>query len=1424
MKFNYEIYLKRGFLFIIISCCLLKQTVHGQESLQEARRAWLEIAQKDFNSNQLPEALKRYEALITLMPDDEEAKKGKTLTLIAFARNAAQQGKNQEAATYFQKAIENDPSKRLELLRELADQLSYLGKADEGVPLYQEFLASHPSEEEAKQARQGLARAFIWMGKYAEALKEYQSILELLKNQSSLQEALSAWLGIARSYFLNGQLVEALHEYEALLTLMPKDEDAKNGKIQTLIQLAQNAAQKGNNQEAVNYFQQVIEIAPSKRQEILPQFADQLSYSGQANKAIPLYQELLSSSLSSEQKLQIRQNLARAFMWTGQYQEALKEYDLLLKLNPHHSETEKGKIQTLLELARESAKQGKNQEALDAFQKVIEGDPNKRLEILREFADQLSYLGRANEAIPLYREILNAKPSLQEAKQTHQSLARALTWVGEYSEALKEYQMLSHFDPSDKEMKKGQVEALIAAARDAAKKGKNKEAVAYFQQAIEADPNRRRELLRELADQLSYSGQANDAIPLYKEILASHPSEEETKQAHQGLAQAFIWIENYQNALEQYHKLLQLDPNQVEAKKGITQALIKLAREAAQHQKNKESADYFQQAIESDPNQRLELLREFADQLSYSKRAEEAIPLYREFLASNPLSEEEMKKAYLGLARALNWTNHYRESLEVYDFLLALDSNQADARKERSEVLDKYTDQLFKQGMEEEKNLLIFKAKSLFQRVVSLSPNNKGYWEHYAWFLHNYGFLDEAVEAFYELAPRADDARPVYQVLGWDLKTLGKLRESLFAFQHAFKIDPYTDNLNSAFIVINDEQKKENLQKVHCLEKELSCEDNEDNLETKKKLFDNYTYVGYTKHAIALGRQIVDEDPTDNFFHFKYANTLFQARRKKAAIREYQALLFKVPDSAYVYWKLGEVYEKAGCLNQAQFALQTAREFDSDPHIQRALARVLAKLGNFSEAISTSYEIPCDEKTYLTNQLSLGEVNLFSGYYRNASDYYRGVLEDYPYHQEALWGLLKSSSITRRHADARLSYNRWKVVHFNDSLQEQLADYYRPTEVSLIGEYFDNILGFRRKSVQLSYDDYAFNDIRYDVGYYFTKFSQSPFIPIYRQSIFLEASKLFSDNFQMHVRLVENAYHRIFPSTSPDYTSMDMPIHRDPMIPFHMELEDSSQEEMDPVADATTPVTSVIPSPSTEEMERDIITIRPKKMRPRLSFNYFIDLKYKITPQIIAGIGYAYYDIIDTEPPFGNPIYNYSNQIGAATLNIKTKDINAFLFCNLGERFYLFGRIIYGKYSDDNLKRSRVFRFNYLILPLFNLNISYDYFYLDFAHAAPVFSEHLTFESVYYDPKNFEVHTINLRSEYQFTRHFQLGVETAILYLPKCRNIGNSLFIYFDYRLTCRLSCRLDLRYFHQNRSVLRTGLGPSYEAKNATLLLRYVY
>ncbi|TFG94781.1 MAG: tetratricopeptide repeat protein, partial [Myxococcales bacterium] len=110
------------------------------------------------------------------------------------------------------------------------------------------------------------------------------------------------------------------------------------------------------------------------------------------------------------------------------------------------------------------------------------------------------------------------------------------------------------------------------------------------------------------------------------------------------------------------------------------------ARLAASADRHQESIDAFVRAIEADPERRGEWLSELADQLTWSGRPGEAVPLYRETIetAKDPAKE---RRARLGLALALSWDGAQSDALAEYDRLVAQDPSDRVARLGRARVL-----------------------------------------------------------------------------------------------------------------------------------------------------------------------------------------------------------------------------------------------------------------------------------------------------------------------------------------------------------------------------------------------------------------------------------------------------------------------------------------------------------------------------------------------------------------------------------------------------------------------------------------------------------------------------------------------------------------------------------------------------------------
>lgn len=118
----------------------------------------------------------------------------------------------------------------------------------------------------------------------------------------------------------------------------------------------------------------------------------------------------------------------------------------------------------------------------------------------------------------------------------------------------------------------------------------------------------------------------------------------------------------------------------------VAPGLVEAARTAAREDRNREAADLFARAIAADPSLRTALLREYADQLLYSGRARDAIPLFRERLDAGPDPDERLR-LLKGLALALLWSDRPGEAARVYEEVLAVAPGDGDARRNQARAL-----------------------------------------------------------------------------------------------------------------------------------------------------------------------------------------------------------------------------------------------------------------------------------------------------------------------------------------------------------------------------------------------------------------------------------------------------------------------------------------------------------------------------------------------------------------------------------------------------------------------------------------------------------------------------------------------------------------------------------------------------------------
>jgi tetratricopeptide (TPR) repeat protein len=191
------------------------------------------------------------------------------------------------------------------------------------------------------------------------------------------------------------------------------------------VQAAREAARADRNAEAAALFKEALAAAPQLRRELLKEYADQLTYAGEALVAVPLYREVLGWELPDSEARQARLGLALALSWSDRPDEARVEYERVLA-------TDRGSIEARLGRARVLSWMGLLDASRAGYQDVLAEDP-ANIEARRGLAQLQAWRGRHRDAAARLDSLLQAHPddvdSLLIRAEVHEALGRPdLAW------------------------------------------------------------------------------------------------------------------------------------------------------------------------------------------------------------------------------------------------------------------------------------------------------------------------------------------------------------------------------------------------------------------------------------------------------------------------------------------------------------------------------------------------------------------------------------------------------------------------------------------------------------------------------------------------------------------------------------------------------------------------------------------------------------------------------------------------------------------------------------------------------------------------------------------------------------------------------------------------------------------------------------
>jgi tetratricopeptide (TPR) repeat protein len=220
-------------------------------------------------------------------------------------------------------------------------------------------------------------------------------------------------------------------------------------------------------------------------------------------------------------------------------------------------------------------------------------------------------------------------------------------------------------------------------------------------------------------------------------------------------------------------------------------------------------------------------------------------------------------------------------------------------------------------------------------------------------------------------------------------------------------------------------------------------------------------------------------------------------------------------------------------------------------------------------------------------------------------------------------------------------------------------------------------------------------------------------------------------------------------------------------------------------------------------------------------------LYFEPSSRFALALNTEHVDIIDTEPVFRNAIYNYVVTIGSVGRKVSTDDESIYARGTVYPNLDLWGKALFGFLSDGNRKTSFLGGADYHLSRAPEVTLGYSYFFLDYRKAAENYQQGANSIGAYYDPTNFEVHTVSLAYKQEFAPRFSLGTEGRLAYIPKSEGVAGSLFLNLSCRLADRHLLRLDAREFYQNKGVDRfasSNGGGHFRAENVVLSYEYVF
>lgn len=520
--------------------------------------------------------------------------------------------------------------------------------------------------------------------------------------------------------FIEGNKQKVLENYELAAALFSKCIEIDENSAAAMYELSNLYAIQKDYTGAMMFAKKAVDIAPENiwYQYLLAQIYEK---TGLLTKSADIYKGLIKSN---PYKTELYYQLGTIYTAIGKLNDAIKTYDALEKKVGISEEIS-------IEKERLYLAQDKKSKAAEEIKKLIAEYPNEP-RYYGLLAEIYSDMGMKEKALETYEEILKIDA---ENGLIHLSLA-------EYYRVDKQYE--KSFDHLQKAYRSTDVNVDI----------KIKMMLNFLPYANQNEKSR------------------NEGETLIEILRETYPDDIKVATIY---ADYLLIIEEYEEARDQYRKVVQVEKN----KYIIWEQLLLLENQLSDYQgmydESKEAINYF-------PNQTIIFLFNgiAAHQL---KKYPEAIESFENGLPMVVDNQALEAQFYTYLGEVFNDTKNYIKSDKAFDKLLKLEPNN-------QHVLNNYSYYLSLRGDS------LLKAEKMITKCVEAEPNNDTFLDTYAWVLYRLGKYEkakEAVEKAIELG--GDKSAVVIEHYGDILYQLNEKEKAIEQWNKALKVGKGSEHL-----------------------------------------------------------------------------------------------------------------------------------------------------------------------------------------------------------------------------------------------------------------------------------------------------------------------------------------------------------------------------------------------------------------------------------------------------------------------------------------------------------------------------------------------------------------------------------------------------------------------------------------------------